>query len=131
MNIGQVCIKIAGRDAGQPCVIIKQVDQNTVLIDGNTRRRKCNVKHLEPIDKIVSIDEDAGHADVVRALKNIGIVVAEKKKRTKTTAKKEKPKRSHKTRNKTAAPEAKEKKAVKKPKKEKPVKKEATPKTNE
>lgn len=38
MEIGRVCIKIAGRDAGMKCVVVEQLDNNFVLIDGQTRR---------------------------------------------------------------------------------------------
>ena len=53
IKIGRVCIKIAGRDAGQTAIVIDVIDNNYVLIDGNVRRKKCNIKHLEPLkDKI-------------------------------------------------------------------------------
>ena len=45
-NIGRVCVKLAGRDAGQKCVIVEILDEKTVLIDGMTRRRKCNKLHF-------------------------------------------------------------------------------------
>ncbi len=68
MNIGQVCIKIAGRDAGQKCVIVELLDKTHVLIDGETRRRKCNMAHLELLDQTVSIGKGATHAQVAAAL---------------------------------------------------------------
>ena len=68
MNIGQVCIKIAGRDAGMKCVIVELLDKTHVLIDGETRRRKCNMAHLEPIGQTVSIDKGASHEKVCAAL---------------------------------------------------------------
>jgi large subunit ribosomal protein L14e len=72
--IGQVCMKIAGRDAGKTCVVV-DVSDGKVLIDGQTRRRKCNPSHLEPISKTVEIKKGAGHEEVVAALKAIGIEV--------------------------------------------------------
>lgn len=48
---GTVCIKIAGRDAGKRCTIKEIVDKQYVLIEGDARPRKVNVKHLEPIAK--------------------------------------------------------------------------------
>ena len=52
---GTVCMKTAGRDAGQLCVVVEKVDAHFVKIDGNTRARKVNVKHLEPTGKRVDI----------------------------------------------------------------------------
>jgi len=68
MEIGRVCMKIAGRDAGKLCAIVEIVDKNYVLIDGQTRRRKCNVDHLEPLMKVLDISKGASHEDVVSAL---------------------------------------------------------------
>lgn len=67
-EIGRVCMKLAGRDAGKLCVIIDTVDAHTVLIDGETRRRKCNVVHLEPTPQSVHVSKGADHAAVLHAL---------------------------------------------------------------
>ena len=49
---GRVCLKKTGRDAGSRCVILKKIDEKTVEIasSGRKKTRKCNVKHLEPLD---------------------------------------------------------------------------------
>ncbi len=78
-DIGRVCLKMAGRDAGRKCVIVDVLDANTVLIDGETRRRKCNVKHLEPLAQTVELKEGASAKDVAAALKKLGIAVTETK----------------------------------------------------
>ena len=38
--MGQLCVKIAGRESGKKCVIVDRIDSNYVLIDGNVRRKK-------------------------------------------------------------------------------------------
>jgi len=81
MEIGQVCMKIAGRDAGKKCVIIDTIDKNFVLIDGATRRRKCNIAHLEPLQEKVKVKKGASHEEIALALKAIGITVPVKKKK--------------------------------------------------
>jgi large subunit ribosomal protein L14e len=73
MNIGRLCVKIAGRDAGKKCVIIEILEGNLVMIDGETRRRKCNIKHLQPLTQELSVNEKASHEDIVEAFKTIGI----------------------------------------------------------
>jgi len=78
-DIGRVCVKIAGRDAGKYCVIVEKIDDTFVLIEGATRRKKCNVTHLEPLDFSVDISSGADRATVAKALDEKGIVVPEKK----------------------------------------------------
>ena len=63
-NTGRVCVKIAGRDAGKTCVIINKIDDTFVMIDGETRRRKCNIKHLEPLDKTLKLNKDASRDEI-------------------------------------------------------------------
>jgi large subunit ribosomal protein L14e len=95
-EIGKVCIKIAGRDAGKVAIIVDVVDDKTVLIDGNVRRRKCNVTHLEPLDGSVKIKKGASTADVHKAMSSSKIKVIEKKKvkrSAKKAKKEEKPKK--------------------------------------
>jgi|SaaInlStandDraft_3_1057020.scaffolds.fasta_scaffold00682_7 large subunit ribosomal protein L14e len=78
MEIGRVCVKIAGRDAGKKGIIVDILDDNYALIDGQTRRKKCNFKHLEPLDKVVSIVKGADTKVVIDALKKEGIECVEK-----------------------------------------------------
>ncbi|MBN2881688.1 50S ribosomal protein L14e [Candidatus Woesearchaeota archaeon] len=79
LEIGRVCVKLAGRDAGLKCVIVKNLDNNYVLVDGQTRRRKVNKAHLEPLALTIKISEDASNTDVVKALSEKGIACEEKK----------------------------------------------------
>ena len=93
IEIGRLEIKIAGRDAGCKCVIIDILDDNYVLIDGETRRRRCNILHLEPLNQILNIQKDATHGDVARVLKEIEIEARQTKPKIKT----ERPKKKRKT----------------------------------
>jgi large subunit ribosomal protein L14e len=67
-EVGTVCVKIAGRDAGKQCVIVEAAKDGFVVIEGATRRRKCNVRHLEILDKEVKVKAGASHAEVMKAL---------------------------------------------------------------
>ncbi|MFH1072971.1 MAG: 50S ribosomal protein L14e [Nanoarchaeota archaeon] len=78
-EIGRICIKIAGRDAGKRCAIVEVYEGNIVLIDGETRRRKCNIKHLEPLAETIPVKKGASHADIIAEFKKIGIEIAERK----------------------------------------------------
>ena len=79
-DIGRVCIKIAGRDAGKKCIIVDIIDDVYVLVDGQTRRRKCNISHLEPTKKVLDIKKGASADDVVAVFEKEGIVIMPKKK---------------------------------------------------
>ncbi len=83
LEVGKVCMKIAGRDAGKFGVVLDVLDDTYVLLDGEVRRRKCNIHHLEPLDRTVDVKKNATHSEVLKAL---GITEAKKK----TKAKKEK-----------------------------------------
>ena len=76
---GRLCVKIAGRDAGKTCVVVKRVDNLIVLIDGETRRRKCNIRHLEPLEKTVNLNEDASHDEVKAVFEKLGLVARDTK----------------------------------------------------
>ena len=99
MEIGRLCVKLAGRDAGEECVVVDVLDNNNVLVDGNTRRKKCNIMHLEPLDQVLKIKKNASHDDVISAFEKAGIKINKKgssrKKETKAEKKepKEKPKK--------------------------------------
>ncbi len=103
MNIGQVCIKLAGREAGNTAVVVDVIDDNFVLIDGNVRRKKCNIRHLEQLDKVAKIAKNATTQEVLLALKELSLPVrqesrfASKKTVAKVPeAKEEKPKKASK-----------------------------------
>ena len=75
MDVGRVCIKIAGRDSGETAVVIDKIDENFVMIDGNVRRKRCNIKHLEPTEKFVEIQNGASTEQVHAAMKDAGLLV--------------------------------------------------------
>ncbi len=104
MEIGRICVKTAGRDAGQRCVVVEVIDLNYVLIDGQTRRRKCNIRHLEAIPQTVDLKKGANHDAVKKALKALGIEVQDTKPKKKT----EKPTKRRNVKEKPAKTEGKE-----------------------
>ena len=119
LEVGRVCLKIAGREAGKYCVVLKKIDDSFVLITGpklltGVKRRKCNIDHLEPTEHKLEIKEDISEEEVLEAFDKSGLVTKfELKKPSAAAIKSEK-----------AKPE---KKIEEKPKKEK-TKKEEKPK---
>ncbi|MBU3905348.1 MAG: 50S ribosomal protein L14e [Nanoarchaeota archaeon] len=75
---GRVCLKIAGREAGNYCVVVEPVDESFVIITGpkeitRVRRRKCNVEHIEPSVHKLNISSGSD-ADVQKAWNDSGLV---------------------------------------------------------
>ena len=95
--VGQLCIKLAGRDSGKIGVIVEQIDDNFVIVDGQTRRKRCNVTHLETLDKKIDIKAKATHDVIKKELEQLGIKVVEskpkEKKKQETTSKSKAPKK--------------------------------------
>ncbi len=59
IEVGRVCVKIAGREAGEKCVIVEIIDDKFVEIVGTSiKNRRCNIKHLEPVDQTIEIKSD-------------------------------------------------------------------------
>jgi ribosomal protein L14E/L6E/L27E len=56
---GRVVIKLYGRDAGAKGVVTKVIDDNFVEIITSKRPkpRKCNKKHLEPLNEVVDLND--------------------------------------------------------------------------
>lgn len=60
LNIGRICVKKAGREAGKKCVIVDVIDKSFVLVTGpkalsGVKRRRVNVRHLETLEDILKI----------------------------------------------------------------------------
>ena len=93
IEIGRLCVKTAGRDAGLKCIVVDILEDKFVLIDGETRRRKCNILHLEPLKDVIKIKKNASHDDVSKVLKELNIGARETKPKPKT----ERPRKKRKT----------------------------------
>ena len=69
-DIGRLCLKTMGREAGYYCVIVDIIDKNYLLVDGlKVRRRRVNFNHIEPIADTVDIKKGASHEKVEEAIK--------------------------------------------------------------
>ena len=73
IEVGRVCVKIAGREAGRKCVIVDVIDRNFVLITGpqkvtGVKRRRANINHIEPTEKRVNIKKGNSDEEIMEAL---------------------------------------------------------------
>lgn len=79
IEVGRICIKLRGREAGRKCVIVDVIDNNYVLITGpkmltGVKRRRVNIRHVEPLDKKVEVGKGASDEEVVKSLEASGLV---------------------------------------------------------
>lgn len=126
-EVGRVCFKIAGRDANNYCVVVEKIDDLNVLIDGQVRRKKVNVKHLEPTSMTMDIKSGADHSIIVEAFSKYNIKIANKKPKKPTVRPKKQ--KVQKTKPVKKAPKKSEKKSEKKTEKKTEEKKAIEPKT--
>ncbi len=78
-KVGQICEKLSGKEKGNICIVVKIEDKNFVLIDGNVKRRKCNVSHLKPLSKVIDIKEGEKTEKIKDLMKKEGFEVFDKK----------------------------------------------------
>ena len=74
IEIGRICVKNAGREAGKKCIIVDIVDKNFVLITGpktvsDIKRRRANIDHLEATSEKIEIKRGATDEEITEALK--------------------------------------------------------------
>ena len=79
VDVGRICVKLAGREAGKKCVVVDVIDKNFVLVTGpvgvsGVKRRRVNVGHVEPIDVRVKVEKGADDEAVMEALKKAKLI---------------------------------------------------------
>jgi len=78
-SVGRICVKLRGREAGRKCVIVDIIDDRFVLVTGpkeisGVKRRRANVKHLEPTEYKINIQRNASDEEVKKALEEAGLI---------------------------------------------------------
>jgi len=74
IEVGRICVKLVGREAGRKCVIVDVMDKSFALITGpktvtGIKRRRVNINHIEPVQDKVDIKRGASDEEIVEALK--------------------------------------------------------------
>jgi len=73
-EIGRVCVKLLGREAGYLCVIVEIIDKNYALIDGiKVRRRRCNFNHLSPTSYKIDIKVGETKENIIKAIEKANL----------------------------------------------------------
>jgi large subunit ribosomal protein L14e len=75
IEVGRVCVKVTGREAGKKCVIVDVMDKSYIVISGpkkvtGVRRRRANVNHVEPLLDKIEIKRGASDDEVESVLKS-------------------------------------------------------------
>jgi len=88
IEVGRICQKTFGREAGKKCVIVDVMDKSFVLVTGpknltGVKRRRVNINHIEPLQDKVDIKKGASDDEVAKVLQSAG-KTDEKKKASKT-----------------------------------------------
>lgn len=77
VEVGRICVKVVGREAGHKCVIVDLIDKNFVLVTGpkevtRIKRRRVNISHIEPTGEKIKLARGATDEDVAQALETAG-----------------------------------------------------------
>lgn len=77
VEVGRICVKVVGREAGRKCVIVDLIDKNFVLVTGpkevtTIKRRRVNISHIEPTGEKIKLGRGATDEDVAQALETAG-----------------------------------------------------------
>jgi large subunit ribosomal protein L14e len=77
IEVGRVCVKVAGRESGRKCVIVDVMDKSFVLVTGpkkvtGVKRRRVNINHVAPTEDTVQIKRGASDEEVTQMLEASG-----------------------------------------------------------
>jgi large subunit ribosomal protein L14e len=69
MNVGRICVKLTGREAGNRCIVVDVIDRNYVIVTGpkeltGVRRRRVNMSHLQPTEESLDIPRNASDEEI-------------------------------------------------------------------
>jgi len=72
-DVGRICVKLSGREAGKKCVVVDIIDKNFALITGppkltTVKRRRVNIEHIEATSERIEIKKGATDEEITKAL---------------------------------------------------------------
>lgn len=79
IEVGRLCLKLAGREAGKVCVITEMINEGFVVIDGQVKKRRCNINHLQTLDQKIKVLKSTTSEDIKKELKKLGYETKESK----------------------------------------------------
>jgi large subunit ribosomal protein L14e len=77
IEVGRVCVKVAGRESGRKCVIVDVMDKSFVMVTGpkkvtGVKRRRVNINHVAPLEDVIQVKRGASDEEVTQMLEAAG-----------------------------------------------------------
>jgi large subunit ribosomal protein L14e len=77
IEVGRVCVKVAGRESGRKCVIVDVMDKSFVMVTGpkkltGVKRRRVNINHVAPLEDVIQVKRGASDEQVTQMLEAAG-----------------------------------------------------------
>ena len=77
IEVGRVCVKVAGRESARKCVIVDVMDKSFVLVTGpkkvtGIKRRRVNINHVAPTEDTIQVNRGASDEEVTQILEADG-----------------------------------------------------------
>jgi len=77
VEVGRVCVKVAGRESGRKCVIVDVMDKSFVLVTGprkvtGVKRRRVNINHIAPTEETIQVKRGASDEEVTQMIEAAG-----------------------------------------------------------
>ncbi len=71
LNVGTVCVKTAGRTAGQKVVVLEfdKEKHAAVIMGENVKKKKCSLRHLLPLNKTIKVSKNISQKELAELLK--------------------------------------------------------------
>ena len=74
IEVGRICLKVAGRESGKKCIIIEVIDKGFVIVTGpkkvtGVKRRRASINHIAPLKEKIAINRGISDEEVIQALK--------------------------------------------------------------
>lgn len=77
VEVGRICVKVAGRESGRKCVVVDVMDKSFVLITGpksvtGVKRKRANVGHIMVLEDKLEIKKNASDEEISTKLEETG-----------------------------------------------------------
>ncbi|MBS3057500.1 MAG: 50S ribosomal protein L14e [Candidatus Diapherotrites archaeon] len=69
LEVGRICVKTRGRNAGKRVVVI-EMQKNFAVIDApKMKRKRCNILHLIPLEEKIDVGKSTSHEEIAKLMK--------------------------------------------------------------
>ena len=77
IEVGRVCVKVAGRESGRKCIIVDVMDKSFVVVTGpkkvtGVKRRRVNINHVAPTEDVIQVKRGASDEEVTQMIDAAG-----------------------------------------------------------